>query len=239
MIEKTGNDLLVIASHPQELAEAQTALVVRVKGMEAEAQVDLNEAVILIDRCQKAHLGTNRPKRFKRLAESRLLYLSKMREALEAGYVIVPNFPGETIAIRVKRDDPKHQSKVSTYNYPALDDAKSEELPASEGRYVDPAPFVKKNDSNTKDSNGMEITKFYSRTDGFNEELSLPVEFLKPTIVELTGSAMTRKLFDEIAITKDSTIRDGDPMVLGRIRDRRNKKLMSFLIAWFVDTKTF
>ena len=239
MIEKTGNDLLVIASQPQELAEGQAAIIVRAKELEAEAQKELSEANILIDRCSHAHVDVKRPKMLRKRAESRLTYLSKMREALEAGYVIVPNFPGETIAIRVKRDNPKFQQKTSTCNYPQIDDAKSEELLAGEGKYVDPAPLEHRSRFDTTDEKGKDITRFYTRTGSWDDEIGLPVEFLKPTIVEMTGNAMARKLFDEIALTKDSKIRDGDPMVLGRIRDRKNKKMMTFLIAWFIDTKTF
>ena len=65
----------------------------------------------------------------------------------------------------------------------------------------------------------------------------------------MTGKTMARKLFDEIAVvdgvprTRSSFVNNnstkGDPLVVGVILDRVNHKRMSFLIAWFVDTKTF
>jgi hypothetical protein len=248
MIEKTGNDLLIIASQPAELAEGQAALIERMKGLEIEAQTDLNEANILVERCEKAHLGTDRPKRFVKRAQSRLLYLSKMREALESGYVIMPNFPGTTIAVRVKKKKPNSRTQNASTDWRAknsVPDVPADILPVGEGRYVNPIPKIWSEQWSEDDG---KTTKAIAYATAFDEELALPVDFLKPTIVEMTGKTMARKLFDEIAVVDGvprsrnafvSNSTKGDPLVVGVILDRVNRKRMSFLIAWFVDTKTF
>jgi hypothetical protein len=251
MIEKTGNDLLVIASQPQELADGQSALIARVKEKEIEAQTDLSEAEILIDRCQKAHLGIERPKRFKKRAESRLLYLSKMREALESGYVIMPNFPGTTIAVRVKKSKPNNRARFASSEWRAenaVPDVAAEILPTGEGSYVNPTPKIY-SEGWTEGEGDKKVDKAIAYATAFEEELALPADFLKPSIIEMTSLAMNRKLFDEIAVidgvprSRNAFVNNnsskGDPLVVGVILDRVNRKRMSFLIAWFVDTATF
>jgi hypothetical protein len=66
----------------------------------------------------------------------RVLYYEKIKAAVEAGYLIVPNFPIDVFAVRVKRA--KQREATATYEYRAdYKTAKAELLPAGEGRYVD------------------------------------------------------------------------------------------------------
>lgn len=247
-IEKTGNDLVVIASAPAEMAEGQTALIERVKGLESEAAIDLADAEKLVQQCENSNLAIEPPKRLLVRAKSRALYLSKVREALEAGYAIVPSFLGTTIAVRVKNKKPNSRSHTTGHSnwLPTVPNVPAEVLPSGEGRYVNPQPLVDGDVFPEKDANGKVIRyESFAYARAFNEEIGLPVEFLKPTIIEMTNKGMARKIFDEVAII-DGNIPDGrggrgkpDPLVVGTIIDRANRKRMSFLIAWFVDTKTF
>lgn len=247
MIEKTGNDLVVIASQPSELAEGQVAIIEKVSQKELEAQDDLASAETLLAACESAGLNVTHAKRGVVRAKSRLMYLGKVKAALEAGYVIVPNFPGETIAIRVKKDSsPKRDHRERDRWEPDIPAQEGHILPAGEGEYVNPLPEVYRGSYDGKDNAGVPIKRHYAYASGWDDEISLPVDFLKPTVVQRAGMGVSRKIFDEIAVTRDMDMRSlnqtkrvnkGDPMVLGRIYDRRNNKALSFLVAWFVDTK--
>ena len=237
MIEKTGNDLVVIASSPQELADGQLAIIEQVKAKEKEAQEDYANACVLVSQCEDAKLNAQYAKRLKTRAEGRKRYLLKVRAALESGYVIMPNFPGNTIAVRVKREKPFDKVASSTYGHPSVPDVLPEQLPAGEGRYVDPRPLI---DSLREEHTGGKGEKIVERSAwpiGYDEEIALPVDFLKPSIIQMTGAAMNKKIFDELAVTQEASMPKGDPMVIGRIVDRRNNRRISFLVAWFVDTK--
>lgn len=235
MIEKTGNDLVVIADNPQELAAGQDALVANMELKIAEAKSEAEEAADLIAKCEAAGIGANAAKRLRHRAVSRELYLTKMCEALKAGFVMVPNFPGQTVAIRVKRENPKREVVERKRWEPSLHLQPHEVLPAGEGRYVDPRPIEGSFHYNTTEPNGEKVTVYSKWASAFSEEIGFPVDFLKPVVVELTGKAMARKIFDEVVLCGNE--QRGDPMVLGRIYDRATKRSTSFLIAWFIDTK--
>lgn len=240
MIEKTGNDLLVIASHPQELAEGQLAMIEHVKIKEAESQLELTANGELMEHCKKAKITTAPVKRLRSKIESRLKYLTKLRTALEEGFVIVPNFPGTTIAVRVKRDKPIRKTETSTYSTPGISSVAPEQLSQGEGRYVNPIPIVKTHAQNTGEKrygSTEEIIKYSAWPVAYDEDIALPVEFLKPTVMQMTTKTMARKLFDEILIIDGNIAQRGDPMVLGRLIDKRNGKQVTFLIAWFIDSK--
>lgn len=66
--------------------------------------------------------------------EKRIDYYKKIKAAIDAGYLIVPNMPTVTFAVRVNRAKPPR--KVSSYRGTAAF-ATPELLPAGEGRYVD------------------------------------------------------------------------------------------------------
>lgn len=104
MIEKTGNDLVVIASNPQELVESQQATIGKVAEKIRDADIEVRQARVTIDAGQRAGINVGPAKKILAKCVARAMFLGKVHDALEAGYVIVPNFPGETIAIRVKRN---------------------------------------------------------------------------------------------------------------------------------------
>lgn len=232
----------MIASQPQELADAQLAIIESVKRKEQSADQDINSACVLLKQCDENHISSAHAKRLRNRAVKRKTFLSKMREALEAGYVIVPNFPGSTIAVRVSKKKPNPKKYDSAWSNEGVPSVKPDELPVGGGRYVDNEPFVLRRSYMKKQSDGTEKERHLVWASSFDENLSLPVEFLKPTIVQMTGKAMAKKLFDEIVVvdgTTSATARKTDPLVIGRIIDKENNKQMSFLIAWFVDTVTF
>ena len=73
------------------------------------------------------------------------------------------------------------------------------------------------------------------------QDVGFPFTMAKPQILDATGKAMARKIFDEVGILPRRRAK-GDPMVVGRIIYKGSgydEKSISFLITWFVDTKDF
>lgn len=237
MIQKTDNDLVVIASNAIELAEGQRATIELMRSKEIAVLEELVQARELLAQAKKSKFSPKAANALIRVCERRVLYLGKIREALEAGFVIVPNFPANTIAIRVDRRKPTKTLTEARNYIPDLPDQESAILPIGDGRYVDPKPLKESLLVTEYDAAGKSTTRYKAYPSAFDDNLELPVEFMKPVVVERTTAAMARKIFDEIAITNDfDWPRRNDPMVIGRIKGVQ-KKFTSFLIAWFVDTK--
>lgn len=251
MIEATGNDLVVVATNPQELVDGQNAIIASVATKIEKAKADLAEANEILAAAKMAAIDDTAAKRLVKKEEQHLLYLEKVHAALSAGYVMMPNIPGSIIGIRVQRQRPHRKSECVEYEYETR--VKSEipdALEVGEGRYVKPVP------STTLSVNRDDKGKFVDadlRVHGFDEQMALPMDFMKPTVIARTGEAFKMKIFDEILIVHDGVIGDdagrqirvqkGDPLVIGRIvlpgpgRERsQRRKVISFLIAWFVDT---
>jgi hypothetical protein len=244
-MEATGNDLVVIADNPQEMVEAQHATIAVVGGKLERAQSELADASQTLITLQESGLSTTAAERIMRSAESRVVFLEKAKQALEAGYVIVPEMPCDVVAIRVKRDNPKKQHEIGGNYTPSISLEKAPGLPAGEGQYVDPLPdseIKKFRELKPQSQGGGEIVKTHRVTTGWDTDIELPVEFLKPAVVARTGKVMMRKLFDEVAVVGASSrytsgrARKIDPMVVGSVIDGVNKRKLWFLVAWFVDT---
>lgn len=222
-------NLTVIAEQPHEISEANAALIkwcdVQIAGNAAEI-LELRAAVesAIAHKWKASTLQSQL-----RNAEKRAVYYSKLKAGLEAGYCIVPTMgDSDVIAIRTDADNPKSGTTISRW-HPNNFDQKAKELPQGEGEYVDREPNVV-NGYPHKDKDGNEVRTYWA--DAF-KDVDLPLRFKKPRIMEVTSRAMELKLFDEIAVLPRS--RAGDPMVVGRIINPRNKSRMSFLIAWFID----
>jgi hypothetical protein len=185
--------------------------------------------------------------------KQRIQYYQKMRVAVQAGYVMMPNLPIEVIAVRVARAAPQRKFVVG---YPTkINEAQPELIPADTGRYVDDTLPHEEGDRNRydskgmvmKDSHGNVITEPWARTDSYDETIDFPMTLVKPIILEATEHAMRRYLFDRIGIAfgedtstiASATRRRADPIVIGQLIDPRstkyNKRMTSFFIAWWLD----
>lgn len=249
--ELTGNDVIIVASNPAEMEQGQKLLIVSVRAKEAQQLEEIKAAEETVAMAEAAGISAEPAKRLVTHAKSRALYLNKVAAALEAGYVMVPNFPGDTIAIRVNRQKPVYkplERDSAAAAEAALPEQQPQRLPAGEGKYVDPTPFVK----------SMELAvptgkpaRFIGYATEFDEVIALPAEFLKPTVVKHLKAAMANKIFDEIIVSPPVKRRwshrtpvggKGDPLVLGRILSRGREyatatpRMLTFLIAWFQDT---
>jgi flagellar basal body rod protein FlgC len=236
MIQATGNDLVVIASNAAEMAESQAALVAEFRRKEAAIELEIGETSLAIDEALKAGINPNALNKVLRRQESRKTYLGKIAAALEAGYVIVPNFDAKVIAIRVKDNrQPRGKAIMAHHkNFANVNAESGDILPVGEGKYVDPLPL--QTQEHVPAADPAKSGTWLATPAELRDEFDLPVEFMKPTIIQRTGICAARKIFDEIAVTPSFRRPGEDPMVLGRVRDKATGKMVTFLVAWFMDT---
>jgi len=125
-----------VALSPAEMPATQAALsewcVGKVKAIKAEL-ADLEEHLLIAVsngwKLSGLQASINR-------ATKRITYYGKVKDAVDAGYLIVPNFPVRVLAVRVGRAKQPHA--VSTYKHSdTVSTAHAQMLPPGEGRYVD------------------------------------------------------------------------------------------------------
>lgn len=223
-----SEDLVVLARDPEEMARAQQGLIVwmdrKLEGLRAEL-AEAEENLATAKRLKHRLVGWQRQVQAVR---KRVVYYEKAKSALEAGYCIVPDFPVQLIAVRTTKEDPSpkwHQG--GGHRVP---DEKCETLPEGKGDYVDPVPYTdtqKRADGNT-----------WSQAI-FLREVDFPFKVVKPQILKGLEEALKRKLFDEIGILPAHRA-NRDPILVGRIKRREgyNENTMTFLIAWWIDTRS-
>jgi hypothetical protein len=236
-------DETFVALTPAELPAAQHGLIEwcerKVKALEAEAK-DLDEHRI-IAKSNGWKLSTI--ERNLALARRRVLYYGKMKQALEAGYLLVPNMPVDVFAVRVSRETPRAQAVSENSWQPRAPQATAEALPAEEGRYVGGALALRRESWQRKDENGSAVDKYQWWADEFTD-VDFPVKAVKPVVLENTARALGLRLFDQIGIVRDNGVqrnwpRRGDPIVVGQLIDPRGQgRGTSFFVAWWLDTST-
>lgn len=227
LVPQVVKDIELTASIPQEMVLAQQQLIDwcdnKILSVSAES-VELKESH---EHAKANNWKSSVLKKHYDLSVKRLAYYEKIREALLAGYYIVPNFQIDLFAIRTNRADPK--SSVLSYWNSHEQDAK--ELPLQEGEYKNPFPLVRKHSRELSD--GKKDT--WSTVDGW-DDIEFPITMAKPMIMEATTKAMALKVFDEIGIVPHE--RKEDPIIIGRIffKEGSKKKRVSFMIAWHLNT---
>jgi len=165
-------------------------------------------------------------------AAKRVVYYTKLKAAVDAGYLIVPNMPTITFAVRVKRGRPKRNE--STYASSARR-ATPDLLPAGEGRYVDDENFTESYALADTDYQGKPIEKIRHFATAFDDDVDFPLQGVMPEVLRATAKAMALKLFDQLGVVQNSGGRD--PIVVGQLLDPRgNSRLTTFFVAWWLDT---
>lgn len=227
MSSERPNDLVVLADNPQDMVQAQHDLIGWAEQKIECCNSEVADCEAVVSAIEKTELKPDIAKRLLSKARKRAEFYVKTQQALAAGYLIVPNMPSETVAIRVSREQPRWCTVSSEWKL----EQKAEHLPAGEGRYVKPDPFF---DTIKRETEPDKREISYYRATKFDEEIVLPVQFMKPAVIKRAGICMEEKIFDEIAVC----LNEGpDPIVLGILNDAsRPGRQICFLVAWFVDT---
>lgn len=168
--------------------------------------------------------------------KKRMVYYAKIKAAVEAGYLIVPNFDVDVIAVRVQRRVPPNQKDVKL--------ATPELLPPHAGRYVDDTLIGYTKTEQYTNSRGEKDSREWFVPTEFDESIDFPVGMVKPIIMEATQRAMADRIFDRIGIVRKG--RRSDPIIVGQIINPKTRNGWSlrqfpdcatFFIAWWLDTK--
>jgi hypothetical protein len=226
-----SDDIVVLARDPNEMAEAQKGLIELMSRRVASLKVELAEAEENLATAKRMKHRKDPWRRVVNRVKKRVIYYEKAQTALEEGFVIIPDMPLEIVAVRTDRRVPNRR-KVEVGRVP---DVPSAQIPAGEGEYVGPRPEI----DMWKDAEGHLV----SRADTF-QDVDFPFKVVKPQILQGMEAALRRKLFDEIGIVtgtmQTAYSPNVDPILVGRIKQREgyNERVMTFLIAWWIDTRS-
>lgn len=235
LITQRGDDIEVSAFQPQEMREANAALILwcdrKIDALKAEA-ADLLEA---FQQAVQKKWKSSTLKRHADLAAKRVEFYDKMKTALEHGYYIVPNFPVTCFAIRTDAKNPT--KKLGTYQYDTKEQSAAC-LPTGAGDYKNPFPEIWERDITNAEQRAKNQTVKQYWAEKF-DAIDFPVQMAKPHIIEATTRAMALKVFDDFGILPQA--RKQDPLIVGRLKDPRsvkyNQKWITFIIAWHLDTR--
>lgn len=171
----------------------------------------------------------------------RMVYYAKIKAAVQAGYLIVPNFNVQVMAVRTDRLEPRGlYADGRPYSNRDLDDQAERvpALPAGRGRYVGFSLDVKDRSYDEADPNNpgkRRIVKNFVPT-GYRVP-DFPALAVKPIVLQAAEHAMSLRLFDRIGVV---TGRKKDPVVIGEItmREGYSTRSVQFFIAWWLDTRS-
>jgi hypothetical protein len=231
-----ANDMVVMARNPQELQVAQDRLIKWADSKIKDAQIILKDSEANLEIAKKNKWRVSNWKSRTKMDREQVNYYEKIKAALEEGFCIVPDFPIEIFAIRTTKKAPKRNYKSSIYS-PShwVEDQKTNAPPKGEGDYVsvDAKQCTWQTCEENKD--GKKITRYHTESDEFVLP-DFPIKLVKPHILKDTTRAKTLKIFDEIGILPAQR-RGTDPMVIGRIWNRRGRseQSISFVITWWID----
>lgn len=236
-------DFTVVARNPQEMAGAQRSMILwAARKIQAEkllledAKTNFNTAV--------QQKWKSRPWQFRiGMSEKKLDFYRKIKQALEAGYYIVPPFPVEVFAIRTDKVKPEN-AHLGWTNPSQIPPETGRPLPAGEGRYVSPLHKDRLGSFRTPvggDYTGDKEWLTYRTPNNF-DDVDFPFKLARPEVMNSAAQAMALKVFDQMGVLPRTQVHNSpvpDPMILGHIfmPHKRNAPL-TFFVAWWLDTRT-
>lgn len=236
----------LVALTPQDMGPVQAELAEWCKAKIIELSLELKDARENFRQAKKMKWRHQSWQRVASTLVRRMIYYTKIKAAVKAGYLVVPNFPVEVMAVRVDRERPAHE----TGKYPTqINEAKADlSLPPGVGRYVD--EMIPTYDSSyrthpTPDGKSETIQRV--TTAGRYATPDFPATLVKPIVMEATERAMSLKLFDRIGLVNQGgggmspARRRSDPIVVGQILNGGTRhpqdNRVTFFIAWWLDTR--
>jgi hypothetical protein len=233
----------LVAADPQEMAAARDHLAefLQLKIVEARTEAsDVSEAIsAAVQNSWNCAALDRQDQRLK----SRVIFYEKALAVVEAGYMLIPNFPLSIFAVRVNRKAPLRRTAFSSSSYggtnASIPDEKSQALAVGEGRYVSPSQLVHR-ENFTEEKEGKTVNWTQSAWPVEFDSVEFPLVAARPVVMEAAARAMALKLFDEIGICPPQ--QQPDPLIIGRIVMKRQHgwrepKSLSFLIAWHLDLR--
>lgn len=229
------NDIVVIARNPQEMRAAQDQLTLWASDKLRTAELALAEEEGKRAAAKEAGIDLTAYSRSVALAKESVVFYEKLKAAISEGYCIVPNFPIGVIAVRTTEKDAPEERSESQYGYPQLPEVLPSNSPVGAGDYVSPGLSATHSIEETQDDAGKTRKMKVSTTKGYRD-VSFPAALARVEILKSLGDALKLKIFDDIGMLPNTSRRNTDPMLIGRIH-RKTGPTVSFLISWWVDTK--
>ncbi len=157
-----------------------------------------------------------------------ICYYVKVKMALEEGYYIVPNFPIQMFAIRTTREPNGH-----SWHYWGDHQQDAQQLVVGKGDYQNPFPLCER--LNLQKDGDRTIQEAESYPVGW-DDFEFPITMAKPQIMQATSRAMALKIFDRIGIMPAT--KNEDPVIIGQVFIKKGytEKIVSFMIAWHLNT---
>ena len=232
----------LVARNPNEMALAKSSLTMWLQQKIKQCDGETDELGEAAETARRNKWQWKTLQNHCNLAKRRGEFYRKTLAAVDAGFTIVPNFPIDLFAVRVKRERPKWDQASSSYSagnaMANAPDIKPDSLPAGVGQYVSNVPTGHSGDYKEKNGKGEEITKYFFTTTDFTD-IQFPIECARPAVMNAAEAAMALRVFDSVGICPQS--RRGDPLIIGQILGPKvgySQKVISFLIAWHLDLRT-
>lgn len=228
-------DIELTATVPQEMIGAQQQIILWCEKKIVEGRSESQELFAAVEHAKKNKWKYTTLQNQYSKSVKKVEYYEKIKGALEAGYYIVPNFPIEIFAIRkgLHRRPTGKSTSTSQWNLGSHQQS-FQELPAGEGVYRNPFPLVV-----TEEQKGSDGKTYYSRYPEEWDQFEFPINMAKPQIMSVTQTAMTMKLFDRVGVMPSVRKKKEDPVIIGQIVRKgagRSEKVVSFMIAWHLNT---
>jgi hypothetical protein len=221
----------IIALNPSELGVAQSSLIGWCEKKIAEWDVDLKLHTEALEYAIANKWNVEGHRKAVNKAAGKIKFYHKIKAAIEAGYILVPNFPLDIFAIRTNRKNPSGKPTERSWdNF----DQKAGALPVGEGRFVSATPTKDSYDEERKNKDGTtkEVTMYYPEE--LQEEIEIPMSLVRPEIMRAVDIARAQLIFDSIGVSTDQR---GDPIICGQIHEASawSSKRLTFFLAWYVD----
>lgn len=228
-------DTQLVATDPHQMAQAQSYMVEFCDAKLGSLQKELAQAHGIIDALRKASMSDARGRRLVTGIKKREAFYTKVKAALAEGYYILPPIPHQTFAIRSAKELPPPNRQ--TGNTWKADEPTPPILPVGEGENHNATVERQNVDTyETKGSDGKMVTKYVYENTAW-KDIEFPFFPVKPQIIEATGRALEKKIFDWLGVAPN--YRTTDPMVLGCIKHwKKNQGPLHFFVAWWLDTDT-
>lgn len=238
-----GGNLELSASTPREMVESHNAMIEWCNHKIAMVQNEATELRSAYEHARMRKWKSDTLKRHADLADKRVVYYTKFKTALGAGYCVVPNFPVTLFAIRTTAKKPKHGYAWLTSSHMKNFEQEAKVLPQGDGEYKNPQPVILEDPTNIKEEGISYKQKVHPVWADRWDDLEFPANMARLHVMEAATRAMALKVFDELGMLPADHKRNPDPILVGRLIDPRPqsygpKKVVSFMIAWHIDTRT-
>src|SRR5512144_2113745 len=144
VIPEGGGELFIFARNPSEMAVAQQAQIAWAEGRIELKKKERDELQTNLDIATKNRWRTSGLKSATNRAQRKVEFYEKVRDALKAGYYIIPDMDVEVFAIRTTRSTPRPnpRSGRAQWGGPQVKAEETNSPPSGEGQSVSPRQMV-------------------------------------------------------------------------------------------------